>query len=264
MRLWSARHYYVHWRDWLFSFYNRLLFRYPHWPLVGRNRILRVRLSGIRQPFYVRLGTSDWYVLEDIFIAGEYAPFIQRAVQEVRCIIDLGANVGFSVRLWQHTYPAAAIIAVEPDAANLQLCVRNALQGPQYGEVCFVQACAAGQPRLVALDRAGGEWEIKLQETNSRDVERVQAMTLPQLIGDHEDLTIDLLKCDIEGAEAEVFADCKTWINRVRNLVVELHHPYCAEQFLAALSDNGGQFNVYFREDRAATSLLFLEQVNQE
>jgi len=264
LRLWSARHHYGHWRDWLFSFYHRLLLRYPNWPLARRHRILRVRLSGIRQPFYVRLGTSDWYVLEDIFIRGEYAPLIHRKLQNVQCIVDLGANVGFSLRLWQQVYPTAAIIAVEPDAANMRLCARNALAGPRYGIVQFVQACAVGKPRLVALDRSEGEWQFKIQATNSQSSERIQAMTLPQLIGDREDLIIDLLKCDIEGAEAEVFADCKPWIKRVRNLVVELHHPYRTEQFLVDLSKNGGRFNVYFKDERIDTSLLFLEQVNQE
>lgn len=37
---------------------------------------------------------------------------------------------------------------------------------------------------------------------------------------------IDLVKCDIEGAETEVFADGSAWICRVRFLIVELQlHP---------------------------------------
>lgn len=218
-----------------------------------------VRLAGISAPFAVRFGTSDWYVLEDIFLNGEYEPIAQRQLRPVHLVVDLGANAGFSVRLWQSLYPHAAIIAVEPDAANLRMCRRNALRGKGYGLLRCVETCVAGQARLVALNRAGGAWEYKLQEFDGSQ-EAIPALTLPQLLAGAGAVTIDLLKCDIEGAEAEVFADCRAWIGRVRHLVVELHAPYRAEQLLADLERNGGQFQVYAHQQRATTEVLFLEQ----
>lgn len=258
-RLWAARHRYAHRRDWLLSFYQRVLARYPHLARPGRGRVRWVRLAGMSAPFAVRFGTSDWYVLEDIFLAGEYEPLMQRELQSIHRILDLGANAGFSVRLWQRLYPQAAIIAVEPDAANLRMCRRNALRGKKYGPLRFVQTCVAGHSRLVTLNRAGGEWEYKLQEFDGAEA-AIQALTVPQLLADVGGVPLDLLKCDIEGAEAEVFADCHAWIGRVRHLVVELHAPYRAAQFLADLQRNGGQFQVYEHQERAETEVLFLEQ----
>ena len=256
-RLWAWRHRYAHRRDWLLSLYQRVLLRYPRLP--GHGRVRWVRLSGMRVPFAVRFGTSDWYVLEDIFLTGEYGPLEQRSLQAVHLVLDLGANAGYSVRLWQQLYPHAAIIAVEPDAANLRMCRRNALRGKGYGSLHFVQACVAGRSRSVALNRAGGEWEYRLQEWDGSG-EAIQGLTLPQLLAQEGEATIDLLKCDIEGAEAEVFADCHAWIRRVRHLVVELHAPYQAGQLLADLERNGGQFQVYEHQARAETEVLFLEQ----
>ena len=62
----------------------------------------------------------------------------------------------------------------------------------------------------------------------------VEVMTMPQVLESTEvESSIDLLKCDIEGAESQVLADCAGWIGRVRNLVIELHAPYTREAFLA-------------------------------
>ena len=54
---------------------------------------------------------------------------------------------------------------------------------------------------------------------------------------------IDVLKCDIEGAEAELFADCRSWIGRVGAMVVECHTDVMtASELLDTLVDNGGRF----------------------
>jgi len=50
------------------------------------------------------------------------------------------------------------------------------------------------------------------------------------LLSDHVEpgARIDVLKCDIEGSETEVFKDCSSWIRRVRCMAVEVHNPYRA------------------------------------
>lgn len=138
-RLWSLRSHYAHKQDWLRSIYNRVLLHFPSLPLPGRNLLRQVRLKRIREPFYVRMNTTDWYVLEEIFIDRVYAPAISNEIQDVRYVIDLGANTGFSVRLWQMAYPLAGIIAVEPDASNLKMCRQNAFAG--RGQLHLLQAC---------------------------------------------------------------------------------------------------------------------------
>jgi hypothetical protein len=92
--------------------------------------------------------------------------------------------------------------------------------------------------------------------------EYVDAITLTQLL-ERTAVTgfIDLLKCDIEGAEAEVFSDCRAWIKRVRNLVIELHLPYSRQQLLRDLQRGGGRFEVTAESPGAEDStLLFLRQ----
>lgn len=71
---------------------------------------------------------------------------------------------------------------------------------------------------------------------------------------------MDLLKCDIEGAEAEVFANCADWIERIRWLMVELHPPYDKRKCLADLERNGGRFIVRHEQQWVGQEVLLLEQ----
>ncbi len=261
-RLWSVRRRYLNSRDWLYSFYHRILLRFPRLPLPERNHLRQVRLTEVREPFHVRLGTTDWYVLEEIFIDGVYQPLIKLQIKDVRHIVDLGANSGFSIRLWQLSYPTACVIGVEPDAENLEMCLRNALTGTTDDQLKLVQACVAGRSRAVSLERSRGAWEFRMQEPDQAGQESIRAITMSQLLAEcRVESPIDVLKCDIEGAESEVFADCGAWIHQVRNLIIELHPPYSSEQFLADLSRGGARFELYCRTPcEGGSELLFLQQ----
>lgn len=262
-RLWSMRPHYAHKLDWLRSIYNRVLLHLPRLPLPGRNDLRKVRLTRIPEPFYVRMNTTDWYVLEEIFIDEVYAPAISNEFQGVRNVIDLGANTGFSVRLWQMAYPSARIIAVEPDAANLKMCRQNAFKRGGHSQLHLLQACVVGRSRAVAIDRSRGAWEFRLREADTSS-EVVEGLTLAGVLERCEmSGTVDLLKCDIEGAEAEVFADCAAWINRVRNLVIEIHTPYTRESFTEDLLRAGWSFEIYHSmQCQGASELLFLQQTD--
>lgn len=260
--LWQRRKGYVYLRDWLLSIYHRVLLRFPNLPLPGRHGTARVRLKGLSEPVYVRLGTTDWYVLEEIFLDEVYAPAIKDA-QEVRRIVDLGANTGFSIRLWQANFPSASIVAVEPDEDNLQMCRKNILRY-ETGDsrTQLVQACVAATPRRVTLDRSMGSWGYTMRDARTQGDEQVEALTLPQIMAEcGMEGTIDLLKCNIEGAEQEVFAHCKDWIGRVRRLAVQVHLPYTAEKFLEDLRSSGARLTLYHSMDYAdGSKLLFMEQ----
>lgn len=204
----------------MLSIYNRVMILSPSLPWPWRGKIRCVRLTGSTRDSYVRLGTSDWYVLDEIFIEKEYAPFVNEQPDNVRTIVDLGSNIGMTVRLWQEQFPTARIVAAEPDEQNVEMIHRNI--GPN---ATIIRACIGGSNRKVQLDRSGLSWTFRMTETGSgTEKQTVDAITVAKLLTE-QNLTgsIDLLKCDIEGAEAEVFAKCAEWIPRVRYLVVELH-----------------------------------------
>jgi len=243
----AERVHYRRTRDWLLSLYNRALLRVNLLPFRGQT--CTIAPAATAQHLSLRLGTSDWYVFEEIFARRDYWPVLE-CVRTASTILDLGANIGMSVRFWEEHFPTARIVAVEPDAENAALCERNA----RSGNVLVVRACVAGVSRRVYLDRAGAAWSYKM--TDNPQGESVPAVTVPELLiqaGIQGE--IDLLKCDIEGGEAEVFAACQPWIGRVRALVVELHGAY-GEQRL--LHDLGPMFEVFHRADTGSPEVLFL------
>jgi len=237
----GERSHYARTRDWLWSLYGRLTVKRALRFLPFRGQLHPLRMRGVAQPLYIRLGSSDQVVVDEIFIDGEYEPVLKQLPDTVREVVDLGANAGYSVRLWQSRFPGAKVIAVEPHPDNLRACRRNIAAGPAPQDVTLIEACAAGRPRRVNLDGEG--WAASLHDTAGNGT--VDALTIPQILErGNVSGVVDLLKMDIEGAEREVFADCRVWLDRVRTMVVELHHPYRVEDFQKDLERNGGDFEL--------------------
>jgi len=58
--------------------------------------------------------------------------------------------------------------------------------------------------------------------------------------------TIDIFKCDIEGAEIDLFGDhCDEWLPRVRSMVIETHSADGYAAVHAACSRNGFHHATY-------------------
>ena len=66
------------------------------------------------------------------------------------------------------------------------------------------------------------------------------------------------MKCDIEGAERELFARCRPWIHRVRNLLIEIHGDYTADVLLKDLIANGAFFDTEILGSGESYSLLLM------
>jgi FkbM family methyltransferase len=259
-RSWSDRVHYARRSDWLLSIYNRVLLHLPSIPMAGRRRERQVRVNGLQSPLHIRLDTSDWWVMEEIFIAGEYEPLIRHGLSDIRFVLDLGSNIGMTVRRWQSLWPDACVVAVEPDPDNLHLAQRNAIT-PSDRPPIFVQACVAGHSRIVHLQRATNvEYSFEMRDGAAEGGEAIEALTVPQICqrAGHDGL-IDLLKCDIEGAEEELFRECAPWIGRVRYLAVEVHEPYSRQNLIDALKQAGAKLKWVGYEDKGPTGVVFAE-----
>jgi FkbM family methyltransferase len=260
-RHWRKRKYYGRTIDWIWSLYNRILISRVgrYFPLRGRLR--PVHLSQLKKPLWIRLGTTDWLVLEEIFIRAEYDPVLKENLGDVRQIVDLGSNIGLSIRLWQSNFPSAKIVGVEPDDRNLEVCRRNAAE-VDSNSVALIHACVAAVTRTVYLKREQGEWAITMTDQQTGEI-GVPAKTIPAILAEAGmSGDIDLLKVDIEGAEKELFSDCREWIGRVKTIIVELHHPYHQQEFLHDLARGGGDFDCQVLDSDANFDVLLLRRRN--
>jgi len=133
----------------------------------------------------------------------------------VRTIVDCGAHLGFSAIFFARKYPQARIVALEPNPTNFSLLCRNVAA---FKRITPVQACVTGQSGTVMISTAGAGDSHRIVETGGLAVE---GMTIAEICTRFGIETIDLLKMDIEGGEAEVFANGID--GNIRALVMELH-----------------------------------------
>ncbi len=200
-------------------------------------RLSRLNLAGYRFPLCFRPGGSDPWVIGQVFVRQEYAAVA--GLPGVEFIIDCGANIGCTTFYLLHRYPTARAVVVEPDANNMALCRRNL--APFGDRVTFVEAGVWSSAGPLVVERAGfrdgAEWAYRVRPAAQAETPDVTAVTVCDLLELGGFPRVDLLKIDIEGAEVEVFAPgSERWLQRTRNIAVEVHGPDCERAVLASLA----------------------------
>jgi FkbM family methyltransferase len=198
---------------------------------------VRVKPIGYPHPVVVRRIGSDRNVLSQMFVRREYAPV--SSLRDVKLIVDCGANIGLSAYYLLHCYPAARLIAVEPDDENCRLCRENL--SPFQDRVTVLNAAVWSDRqrlRIIPESRRDGSWSLEVEPWSSGDVE---GLALPDILSRAgASGPVDLLKVDIEGAEIEVFRHSPAWLAETRNIAIELHGAAADAAFTRALA--GYQF----------------------
>jgi len=164
-------------------------------------------------------------VFHQIFVEREYACLDE--VENVDLVIDCGANVGYSSAYFLTRFPNCHVIAVEPDPDNFKMLEHTL--APYGGRA---RAVAAGvwsheAPLVMSEEpyRDGGSWARQVRVCKEGETPTMQAVDIATLLKQSGKERISILKVDIEGAEAAVFAqNTAEWLDRVDNLVIELHH----------------------------------------
>ena len=196
-------------------------------------RVVTARLRGFGK-LTVRLGGSDLYTLAEVFFF-DYLKFPTLPANP-KVIVDLGANIGASVRWFHVVYPGARIVAIEPDALNFALLGNNA------GNDSSCRRLAAWSASDVTLSLEDSQVESNIRKYSpggvASDVVRtISVADLLQELG-----PVDVLKIDIEGAEVEVLEDLEVWIHQVGAIIIEFHdqwRPGSREMLTARLKKAG-------------------------
>jgi len=147
-------------------------------------------------------------------------------------IIDAGANMGLSIAYFKQLYPAARIVAFEPDADIYQLLQKN-VTSLGYNQVDLRNAAAWTEDTTLTFFSEGslaGSTEVNLVKSGS--TQTVEAERLKKwLLKDR----VDFLKIDIEGAENTVLFDLADELHRVEHLFLEYHSIVGKEQMLGEI-----------------------------
>ncbi|MCW5549481.1 MAG: FkbM family methyltransferase [Opitutaceae bacterium] len=171
------------------------------------------RLIWNERPLAYADGSAAFQQLHEIFVAHVY-DFVCATPQPR--ILDCGAHTGLAVLRWRQLHPGARITAIEADPAIAAL-LRENVRAWNDSETEVINAAAwthDGEVRFAATGQDNG--------LVSADGTRViPALDLARLCRE----PVDLLKLDIEGAEAVVVAHLAATgaLKNVRALVCEWH-----------------------------------------
>jgi FkbM family methyltransferase len=178
---------------------------------------------------------NEWIIYNEIFVDAEYdaaigaAMTLRDARRPIR-VLDLGANAGFfTLRVFDRLRAAglsdadctATLVEANPDlipVLRARVHDDNSLR-----DRADIVPGAAGEPSgtvtLYPSFESPGDSSV-IRRTASTGV-TVSYVDLTRLAGDGP---IDLLKCDVEGAELTVIERYPQLLQRTRIAVFELHH----------------------------------------
>lgn len=187
--------------------------RYVGWRLLGSKGPIDLRLrSGLS--LHLRSGTAtDYGVAWDIFWRGCYRS--PEPISDVRRIVDLGANVGFSCLFWCQQYPEASVTAFEPHPRHLPAIAGHVSANGFSNRVDVVAAAAGVEQGTAFLTDAGSSSTLTAEHAD---------FTVPIVdIFPYLEGPIDILKIDIEGGEYAMLEDERFRQLNARTIVIEWH-----------------------------------------
>jgi FkbM family methyltransferase len=204
-----------------------------------RRRTFDIKPHSIEHPIEVRMqNSSDPIAFDQVFVKDEFA-FLRALPELPRTIIDLGANVGYASVLLLNTLPHSFVLAVEPDPDNFAQCLRNLR--PYGNRAKVIKGAVWPTPENLILSRGtfgdGKEWATEVRAATSDQPGDVIGFDIPTLLSLCPTEHVDFLKIDIEGSEEKLFSvDATSWLDRARNICIELHGPACRKRFFEAVT----------------------------
>lgn len=177
-----------------------------------------IQIRKLNRRFYFR-GAADRGVMSHFYKAG-YRIRDDHSREKVRFIIDAGANIGDETVRFRYFHPTAKIIALEPEINNFRLLQRNMMDDRDcillnrglWSKTCKLRIIPGTVNENFRVEEIFGA---------SEDYD-LWAISIPEIMDQYEATEIDILKMDIEGAEAEVFRGAtEEWLSKVKVFIFE-------------------------------------------
>ncbi|MBF0175706.1 MAG: FkbM family methyltransferase [Magnetococcales bacterium] len=192
---------------------------HPLWDWLSSHQAVRVGMSDtgdllIRQDkhptFALRPGTSDGEMFRDIVIEDEYQ--LATLPERLHTVLDVGANIGlFGCLLLER---ADKVFLVEPDPDNV-LQIKKNLALHKKKNATVLQMAVSGESNQT-VDFFSHKRKkccntllpgsFKPCDSDAIQVKQVKTISLRDLLQWTGENTVDLLKCDVEGAEYDIVA----------------------------------------------------------
>ena len=130
-------------------------------------------------------------------------------------IVDGGANIGLASIWFANAFPAAKIVAVEPERGNLAILRRNVSGNSQIE----IKAALGAETGFVAVVSEGSSATV----TTERATEGCPVITVDNAVASVPNGVPFIVKIDIEGFEQDLFGSNLDWIDRTSAIFIEPH-----------------------------------------
>jgi FkbM family methyltransferase len=195
---------------------------------------ISAREGGFRRAVALRRRTSDLATFEQVFANNDYnLRRLERwdeilKLYDAICkdgtplILDLGANIGLSALYFAKNWPAAHIIAVDPDKENFLMMQEN-LDGLR--NIHPVNAAVASEDGAVRIvNPTASFWARRTEKATPGAMDTVSALSVGSLIERApRNCRPFIAKIDIEGFESELFSQNTDWVRSFPVIIIELH-----------------------------------------
>jgi len=214
------------------------------------------KISFLGYTFEVVTFSDFYWTFIEVFIDDDYyfstknpKPFV----------VNLGANIGVDELYFKWLYPDAKILSFEALPENATLLEKNIVNN-NFDDIVIEAKAVGVQEGVLNMygDRRAASLSSSLVESHGGSEYTGKCVEVPvvRLSGYLSDKTVDLLKIDIEGSEAQVINELATAnvLKNVDQLVIEFHHFGSVEnklsEIIKALEESS--FSITFKSDYRA------------
>jgi FkbM family methyltransferase len=210
--------------------------------------VLRAILKRPRnKAFVVRLYGHAFRVIDSLSFYWNFLEIFQRATYRFPArtdpprILDVGANIGLVSVFFIQNYPGCRLTAVEPDPDIFSVLKENLRPYQESDCTCLNLAITAQAGNFRFFQNRADSGRLSLPTKAHHAVTQVKGIPLDDLLTE----SVDFLKLDIEGSEAEVLASCRN-LHRASYLFIEYHSfqgmPQDLEVLLTKLKSAGFRY----------------------
>jgi FkbM family methyltransferase len=177
----------------------------------------------------IRPHDSDYTIVRQVFRDRQYDGLPESVHTDLRktcealvqsgrapVIVDGGANIGLASIWFATAFPAAKIVAVEPERGNLAILRRN-VSGNRQIEIR--EAALGAETGFVAVVSEGSSATV----TTERATEGCPVITIDDAVASVPNGVPFIVKIDIEGFEQDLFGSNLDWIDRTGVIFIEPH-----------------------------------------
>jgi FkbM family methyltransferase len=180
-------------------------------------------------------------ISREVCFTGYYEPqetaLVRSILQPGMSFVDVGANWGYYTLLAASLVGAKGrVLSLEPDPRLFPILQENVTRSELH-QVTVLQLAAADEPGILTLAGYAEEGDnygisrIILNQDAQESIFQVNSDSLDRIFQRHELSSVDLVKMDIEGAEAFALAGLAESLaeRKVKRLLLELHPVQLAE-----------------------------------